>query len=517
MKMNTAKIVVFLMVLFYATAGFAQQTYQDWLKQQKAAQDSAINSEKAIYERYKADEARAFQKFSEEQEKAFLEFLQQEWRAVNIAPEKIPDPTPKPREMPQTEPQKTFGNSFPNAFRIEKEIIDKEIELLEPEASEDNSILDFFTGGQEPLKFSFFDVLLQVDFDSDIANATLAEPLSKVAISDFWKALADTKTDSLITQSGRLKQQMQLNDWGFCLLLYEMGDRIFPGSENKRRLFVWFVLTQTGYDARVGYLEDKVYLVLPLAPEIYSTLRLNINNNTYYLANLDGEKTRFTSLMIYSGTFEAATFPLKLNVHRLPAIHKSKMQRSLKFAYNGREHTIEVEYRKDLVDFFYRYPQTSSSLYFQASLSPEAHNSLVKGLRPLIANRPEAEKVDIILSFVQRAFEYETDEVQFGWEKPLFPEETLFYPYSDCEDRAVLFAYLVRNLVGLDVIGLDYPGHISTAVKFSKKISGDFVMYKNEKYVICDPTYIGASIGQAMPEHKDAEVTFIPIGVQPAF
>lgn len=517
MKMNTAKIVVFLMVLFYATAGFAQQTYQDWLKQQKAAQDSAINSEKTKYETYKADEARAFQKFSEEQEKAFLEFLQQEWRAVNIAPEKIPDPTPKPREIPQTEPQKTFGNSFPNAFRIEKEIIDKEIELLEPEASEDNSILDFFSGGQEPLKFSFFDVLLQVDFDSDIANATLAEPLSKAAISEFWKALADTKTDSLIIQSGRLKQQMQLNDWGFCLLLYEMGDRIFPGSENKRRLFVWFVLTQTGYDARVGYLEDKVYLVLPLAPEIYSTLRLNINNNTYYLANLDGEKTRFTSLMIYSGTFEAAKFPLKLDVHRLPAIHKSKMQRTLKFAYNGREHTIEVEYRKDLVDFFYRYPQTSSSLYFQASLSPEAHNSLVKGLRPLIANRPEAEKVDIILSFVQRAFEYETDEVQFGWEKPLFPEETLFYPYSDCEDRAVLFAYLVRNLVGLDVIGLDYPGHISTAVKFSKKISGDFVMYQNEKYVICDATYIGASIGQAMPEHKDAEVTFIPIGVQPAF
>lgn len=515
--MNTAKIVVFLMVLFYATAGFAQQTYQDWLKQQKAAQDSAINSEKAIYERYKADEARAFQKFSEEQEKAFLEFLQQEWRAVNIAPEKIPDPTPKPREMPQTEPQKTFGNSFPNAFRIEKEIIDKEIELLEPEASEDNSILDFFTGGQEPLKFSFFDVLLQVDFDSDITSANLAEPISKAAISDFWQTLANTKTDSLIAQSGRLKQQLQLNDWGFCLLLYEMGDRIFPGSENKRRLFVWFVLTQTGYDARVGYLEDKVYLVLPLAPEIYSTLRLNINNNTYYLANLDGEKTRFISLMIYSGTFEAAQFPLKLDIHRLPAIHKSKMQRSLKFAYNGREHTIEVEYRKDLVDFFYRYPQTSSSLYFQASLSPEAHNSLVKGLRPLIANRPEAEKVDIILSFVQRAFEYETDDVQFGWEKPLFPEETLFYPYSDCEDRAVLFAYLVKNLVGLDVIGLDYPGHISTAVKFSKKISGDFVMYQNEKYVICDPTYIGASIGQAMPEHKVAEVTFIPIGVQPAF
>ena len=51
-------------------------------------------------------------------------------------------------------------------------------------------------------------------------------------------------------------------------------------------------------------------------------------------------------------------------------------------------------------------------------------------------------------------------------------DEPLFYPYSDCEDHSVLFAYLVRELPGLEVIGLDYPGHVATAVRFSRVSRG---------------------------------------------
>ena len=104
-----------------------------------------------------------------------------------------------------------------------------------------------------------------------------------------------------------------------------------------------------------------------------------------------------------------------------------------------------------------------------------------------------------MLRFVQTAFEYENDETQFGREKPFFAEETLFYQFSDCEDRSVLFAYLVRNLLGLEVIGLDYPGHIATAVKFSTDIKGDYVEHQGERYIICDATFINANLGQCMP------------------
>ena len=57
-------------------------------------------------------------------------------------------------------------------------------------------------------------------------------------------------------------------------------------------------------------------------------------------------------------------------------------------------------------------------------------------------------------------------------------------------------------MVGLDVVGLDYPGHVATAVRFNESVSGDSVNYNGKRYVISDPTYINASVGMAMPEFK---------------
>ncbi len=91
------------------------------------------------------------------------------------------------------------------------------------------------------------------------------------------------------------------------------------------------------------------------------------------------------------------------------------------------------------------------------------------------------------------------------------PEETLYYPASDCEDRSILFAFLVKNLLGMDIIALDYPGHIATAVKFRSNINGDSVQYNGSRYVICDPTYINADAGMAMPEFKTVTPTVIPL------
>src|SRR3972149_2063363 len=123
-------------------------------------------------------------------------------------------------------------------------------------------------------------------------------------------------------------------------------------------------------------------------------------------------------------------------------------------------------------------------------------------LKPILQGKTEWEAVNILLRFVQTAFEYKTDDDQFGREKPLFVDEVLFYPASDCEDRSVLFAYLVQTLLGLDVVGLDYPAHIATAVRFTSEVAGDQVMYEGKKFVICDPTYIGADVGMCMEQFK---------------
>ena len=64
---------------------------------------------------------------------------------------------------------------------------------------------------------------------------------------------------------------------------------------------------------------------------------------------------------------------------------------------------------------------------------------------------------NILIDFVQNSFQYQTDGEQFGYEKPFFMDENFYYPACDCEDRAILFSNLVKDLLGLDAVLLDYP------------------------------------------------------------
>ena len=50
------------------------------------------------------------------------------------------------------------------------------------------------------------------------------------------------------------------------------------------------------------------------------------------------------------------------------------------------------------------------------------------------------------------------------------------------------------------MVGLLYPGHMTTGVAL-KQVKPGFstVDYHGTRFVIADPTYIGASVGMAMP------------------
>ena len=90
-----------------------------------------------------------------------------------------------------------------------------------------------------------------------------------------------------------------------------------------------------------------------------------------------------------------------------------------------------------------------------ALVSDEVASSILPPLQDAIQGKTETDAANILLNFVQTAFLYQTDHEQFGYEKPFFVEETFYYPYCDCEDRAVLYAYLVKELLGLDIVLLN--------------------------------------------------------------
>ena len=168
---------------------------------------------------------------------------------------------------------------------------------------------------------------------------------------------------------------------------------------------------------------------------------------------------------------------------------------------------VTVCTNKNLIDFFNTYPSsminddfiTRWAMYANTPLDIMTKEKLYSSIRPCIEGMDAKETVEYLLNFVQTGFEYEYDDKVWGCDRAFFAEETLFYPYCDCEDRSILFSRMVRDLVGLSVVLVYYPRHLATAVRFNDDVPGDFLVIGNDRYVVCDPTYIGAPVGKTMP------------------
>ena len=113
------------------------------------------------------------------------------------------------------------------------------------------------------------------------------------------------------------------------------------------------------------------------------------------------------------------------------------------------------------------------------------------------------ERIRFLHALVCLGVEYETDAQQFGYEKYCMPEEFLIYPKADCEDRTFFLNYLYRQVLKVPTIGLVYPGHMAMAVAMENPpANAAIIRYKEKEYVFCDPTYIGAAVGDIPQQYQ---------------
>lgn len=322
--------------------------------------------------------------------------------------------------------------------------------------------------------------------------------LNENAIADAYEALCNSDYKPLLADCAQIRKDLRLNDWGVFTLVRQVADT-YCGTANESIVMQQFLLNEMGYKARMARkaTEDKMMLFVATDCSIYAHPYITLNGQNYYNLSGNNEQCQFYMCQKDSPKAknsvgmqlkEAPLFPGTV----VSSTHQSK----------GSAARVTVDVPKALMDFYKDYPQCDYSVYFNAPVNAAMENRILSSLAPLVQGRNEADAANILINFVQTAFQYQTDGQQFGYEKPFFVEELFYYPYSDCEDRAMLFSYLVRKLLGLDVVLLDYPEHIATAVRFNGNVSGDYLMVNGRKYTVCDPTYIGASIGMTMPRYK---------------
>ncbi len=459
------------------------------------------------FEQWMQQQQQSFQQYRDERDREFTAFLKEHWREVEMLKGFVRDEKPKPVVVPVAEPE-----PLPDTSRldepVDKPVEDQPLVVVQPQPDPE-PVAPLRT---EPVpaverkglraRVDYFGTNITFYYDPGFRRS-LPYRLNEKALSNFWSELSKADYEQLGSQLDNQARALALNDWGYVLLVDRLAREIYPSSENKQALFTWFMLAKAGFGSRVAYDDRRVYLLVPSRQQLYDVTYFTFDGQRYYAVSLDGGASKPGRVYTYDGHYPDATRALDLSIRTRAPKGEGAEKRSLVFDFGGKQYSVEAQYEQARIDFLDTYPQLDLKVYFESEVGAAAESPLLQMLAREMQGMSEQEAVNFLLRFVQTSFRYKRDEKQFGRENYLFPEETIFYGYSDCEDRSVFFAWLVRSLLDLDVIGLNYPGHVATAVYLSTDAPGDHVTYKGKRYSVADPTYINASLGMTMPEYAN--------------
>jgi hypothetical protein len=486
--------VYFLLLFSFFFCFASAQTFEDYQKQQQANMNKFANEQKEGLSRLQKEYA----DYVSKRDREWADYLRKEWANFAVYSGKIIPQKPKP----QTLPVYTVPVNTPVSKTVTEIIKPATVAVEIPPAPVPQPV-DPIRKPAEDLKnartsvLKFYGRTFTIPYDAALSQCNLSAVNQESIAAFFEKASATNYTPS-VESLLQAKAEMNINDYGYFMLVQQFAQSINPGNVNSARLITWFMLVRSGYGVRVAIQNSEIALLIPSLQQIYLVNYLTLNGINYYIF----PKLQGSNYATYEKDFNAAGRAMDFNISSPVNFGGRKTEKTLSFEFESKPYTVSMAYDPDLIEFYKDYPLVDINVYFNAAVSVQAKESLAAALKPVTSGMDELKAVNFLLHFVQTAFAYKTDPEQFGREKPFFAEEVFYYPFCDCEDRAVLFSYLVREILGLQVVGLEYPEHMASAVEFTSEQSGDYLIYKNNRYIVSDPTYIDAPVGMTMPQYK---------------
>ena len=445
----------------------------------------------------------SFNRFADSINRQFAEAMEANMRSFTGEQPKVRDPKPKPVTLPEVEGKEAPEEipSLPKPVPAENEKPAGEPTTLEKEPAVPS--LEPSSPPAEQLNWMEFKL-----FGDNIRYAKKPFPdriggIAPKDVSAFWIQLSECDYEPLLQSCRTARSDRDFNDWAIYQLVLELARQTYPRQYNEQAVLTVFLLNQLGLEAKVGFGNSHLFCLLAVDQQLYGLSFADIAKSRYYLLEVDPNyinREGTFAFRTYDTPFPEPTKGLDMNI--------SKPLKSSEFP-DLVDSAINIS--TSMIELFSTYPQVDIAVYANSRPSNVFCQSLEQVFQPYLRTQTTVEAVDFLLAYVQYGFDYATDDEQFGYEKPFFCEENFYYPQNDCEDRSVLFSFLVRHLMHLDVVLIDYPGHVATAVHFNENVPGTAIMHNGKRYVICDPTYIGASIGTEMPGFVPEDRTVIPI------
>lgn len=357
--------------------------------------------------------------------------------------------------------------------------------------------------------FEFYDGTFNFELDKT-SSVSVPGELSKALVAGFYEALESSNYQPLVNRLLDYKNQQGLNDWIYYQLVRKTAQQISPKAENYRRytLYKWFLMAKSGYDARLGMANDRLIFYIRNDENINDIPFFTEDGRKYMCLNVHdyGYPDLSKEPMIPLGiSIAGAKNSFSYKVTRMPDFKpETYTQKDISFRYGARSYHFQIKLNQAIEGLFANYPGVDFETYFNIPLSKETYGSLIPLLRKNVSRMNQRKGVDYLMRFTRYAFLYEDDDENFGREKRLSPEQTLLSAYSDCDDRAALFFYLVREIYDLPMIALMYPTHISMAVQFDKP-TGQSIVYNGARYSVCEatPQKEDLKVGQIASDFKN--------------
>lgn len=485
------------------------QTYQEWLKEQ--------NSEIKSYTKSEND---ALKKFADQEWKEYKSFLETP-SPQKPGPKKIPEAPKwvwkpvlssigKSSQTVSSSQKLSVGTLSPkmkvsSSKLLSSSLVAKSSIILNSSLGVSSSTKAVVNAKSsvafiskiktDSFNFDYFGVELGFNLNREVVAPTQS---SEKAIKK-WIGQTSKWSNKTRESFSRLCREYNISGWAQLQLANTVAKKIHGADVSSVSALSWWLLSHDKVDVRLAYLEGKIVLLYHTKATVFGVSYLRLDLKPYYLFDRLGKKGGRISLkgirtwpQSLSGRVEVDLMKTSL------ALSKIETYKELVYRVGNRLDTLSLPRNSVQEKLWATYPLVEISVPFNHNLAKGQHTPLIKVLKEKVKGMSEKDAVRFLLNLVQRSFKYETDDEQFGYENYFFPEEILSFKASDCEDRAVFFSYLIKYVVEIPVVLVDYPNHIGAAVSLSSGHQGTRFRHKGKVFYITDPTYLGADIGMEM-------------------
>lgn len=467
----------------------------------------AQKTNKDIFDEFLKKSSSEFESFRDRNNRQYADFLLSNWEQFHAS-----TPVPKPVIKPvppvictDTIRHETSKFYICDAIYFAKDLVSRGKEAVSTLI--ENRKADFMEHQFRDCVFSCFGKEMKVRVPN--GKEFKLQSVSPSGLSNAWKELSKPRYECIIEDCNALKKEYNMCDWAYLRMLKTFADSYLSNSPESTFLTA-YIYTQSGYKMRFGLDGPALYFLFGTDYTLYDVPYYNIGGTKYYVYGSESEYMSIANIPYP----EEANLSLLFSDDQKFGIEPTP-ERIITSERLGV--TSRCSVNREKIKFYDSYPaaqlgddyMTRWALAAKIPLGKDVTSQLYPELRKRIKGKGLAEAADILLDFVQTGLTYKVDDEVWGGDRVFYADETLYYPYCDCEDRSILFSILVRDLLGLEVALVYYPNHLAAAVKLPEDTEGDAIQLPTGRFVICDASYIGATIGMTIPGMDNSTASII--------